>query len=783
MAATDLVIKTGLNTTWPMTFAQDRFGRVIGVNGIDRGIHWDTFSATADKIGIDAPVGIQSVAGAGGTSGTISGIYNCYYRYVDDRDGHKRYSDLSPVVATADLDRVTEIEWTALAQSLQSRVNKIELWRTAFAQTNTNKLYLIATLGHNGTITSTDEDGPTGTVTFTLPKGHGLIVGSIILVAGHSVAGYNTSHEILVVTSGADADVLRTDFTHATDGDPGGTWTVTGFKKDTNTDATLQALEFTSSFMLLTKPDGDYNANRFGVPPTNMGVVVRFQDRMLYAVPRPYSAGTVATTAGSSVVTGSGTTFISDMVGKSIEIDGQAKPYVIASFTSSTSIKLEEAALSSGSSKSYSIRPSATELNQIRFTEVDEPESAPATWTITVQENIDDRDRMTGLIPFGNQIIACKERHLYRLWFYDQPTIDAGVSLWQYRGLVNQRCWDVHEGVLFLMDERGPYRIGKGGVEPIGNGIQDTMRDGTIDWANKRWFFVHIDPLEELVYFFVGFAADSSTRPRRAFVWSIRREQWMPGPDEYAWEIGDIAKIEVSGQQKSVMATENDLHYFLNDGTFDGTAGSNTVRGTATASASTTLTDSAATFPTDAVGSTIAIVRGTGKGQIRRISTRNSGTQVTVSAAWTTNPSTDSVYVVGAIEYSYKTGQFRLVPSGQENNQAFRVAFTPTTNDAEFYLRRFMNHSASATNHDYQQDNNEQGIDWSAADADTICDIKLTRSTLEDEIGDHRWEWGGKSHMGHDQAKPKNLWVACELAGFQNQDQHKIHEIQIEGAV
>ena len=146
-------------------------------------------------------------------------------------------------------------------------------------------------------------------------------------------------------------------------------------------------------------------------------------------------------------------------------------------------------------------------------------------------------------------------------------------------------------------------------------------------------------------------------------------------------------------------------------------------------------------------------------------------------------PTTDSVYVIGAIEYSYKTGQFRLVPSGQENNQAFRVAFTPTTNDAEFYLRRFMNHNASATNHDYQQDNNEQGIDWSAADADTICDIKLTRSTLEDEIGDHRWEWGGKSHMGHDQAKPKNLWVACELAGFQNQDQHKIHEIQIEGAV
>jgi hypothetical protein len=664
-------------------------------------------------------------------------------------------------------------------------VNKIELWRTAVGDANTNKLYLIATLGHNGPITSSEQS--TTYINFIVPKGHGLVAGSTILVAGHSRTAYNTTHEINTIASGADSDGLITTTAWGAGTGTGGTWTVTGFKKDTNTDATLQALEFTSSFMLLTKPDGDYNANRFGVPPTGMGVVVRFQDRMLYAVPRPYSAGTVATTAGSSVVTGSGTTFTADMVDKSIEIDGQAKPYVIASFTSSTSIKLEEAALSSGSSKSYSIRPSAPELNQVRYTEVDEPESAPATWIITIQENVDDRDRMTGLIPFANQILCCKERHLYRLWFYDQPTIDAGVSLWQYRGLVNQRCWGIHEGTLYMLDERGPYRIGIGsktagrGIEPIGNGIQDTIRDGTIDWANKRWFFVHVDPLEELVYFFVGFAADSSTRPKRAFVWSIRREQWMPGPDEYAWEIGDIVTVEASGQQKSVMATENDLHYFLNDGTFDGTAGSNTVRGTATASASTTLTDSAATFPADAVGSTIAIVRGTGKGQIRRISTRNSGTQVTVSAAWTTNPSTDSVYVVGAIEYNYKTGKFNLIPSSKENGQAFRVAFTPTTSDAEFYLRRFMNHDASATNHDYQQDNNEQGIDWSAADADTICDMKLTRSTLEDEIGSHRWEWGGKSHLGHDQAKPKSLWVACELAGFQNQDQHKIHEIQIEG--
>ena len=160
-----------------MTFAQDRFGRVIGVNGIDRGIHWDTFGGSADNLGIDAPSGAVTITGAG--SGTIDGVYDCYYRYVDDRDGHKRYSDLSPVLsftATTDL----ELEWSALAQSSQSRVNKVELWRTALADANTNKLYLVATMGRNGTKTSSASNGAGAPkVNFTVPKGHGLLVGPL----------------------------------------------------------------------------------------------------------------------------------------------------------------------------------------------------------------------------------------------------------------------------------------------------------------------------------------------------------------------------------------------------------------------------------------------------------------------------------------------------------------------------------------------------------------------------------------------------------------------------
>ena len=777
MAATTEQIKTGLDVTWPMTFAQDRFRRVYGVNGIDRPIHWDTFGSTADNMGITVPVDAPAVAAAG--SGSLTGTYNCYFRYVDDRDGHKRYSSLSPVnspVASSD----AHFDWLGISPTtaVESRINKVQLWRTIDRDVSSNDIYLIAERGYVGNITSSADSG--GNVIYTVPDGHGLQVDDRIEVFNHSVGGYDGYQLVTAVTD----TTVKTDKTYSSDG-TGGTWTYEGLDTDNSTDATLMALKGTASHQLITKEDGDPNANRFTIPPTNMGVIVRYGDRALMAVPRNYSTGTVSTTANSDDITGSGTAFTSDMVGRTIEIDGEPQAYVIESQSSATAIVIEEAATNTLSGKSFIVRPTAAELLQIRYSEVDEFESMPATYTITVQENVSDLDKLTGLIPLGSFCIVAMERHLHRLQFFAQPRIDANVSYWKNRGMISQRCWALHESLtLYVMDENGPYMLNSDGmIVPIGDAIQNQWRDDTIDWANKRWFYVHLDPLEELVYFFVGFTADSSTRPQRAFVWSIRRQQWMPGADKYVWELGGIARVDVSGQQKSVMGAENDKFYFLNDGTQDGTAGANTVRGTATAATSTTLTDTAATFPTDVVESTVAIVRGTGKGQLRRVSTRNSASQITVASAWATTPDTTSVYVIGAVEYNGKLGKFELLPLSEDNKQSFRMAFTPTTNDAEFYLRRFMDHDAAATAPDERNDDMfDKGIEWAQDDVDIILDMKLARSTLADQNGDHRWEWGG--HVGgpdHTAYESKWRWVQPEIAGFQGADAHEFHELTIEG--
>jgi hypothetical protein len=79
--------------------------------------------------------------------------------------------------------------------------------------------------------------------------------------------------------------------------------------------------------------------------------------------------------------------------------------------------------------------------------------------------------------------------------------------------------------------------------------------------------------------------------------------------------------------------------------------------GTATAGGASTITNSAKTWATNQwTNYQIRIVSGTGAGQIRNVST-NTGTQITVSAAWTTQPDATSVYSLeGNDDYLYYMG-------------------------------------------------------------------------------------------------------------------------------
>jgi hypothetical protein len=78
----------------------------------------------------------------------------------------------------------------------------------------------------------------------------------------------------------------------------------------------------------------------------------------------PYETGTVSVTEDSNVVTGSGTTFTSAMVGRKIVIGSDTIAYKISAFTSATSITLETVYKGdTGSGKSYAIYQDIYQLN------------------------------------------------------------------------------------------------------------------------------------------------------------------------------------------------------------------------------------------------------------------------------------------------------------------------------------------------------------------------------------------------------------------------------------
>jgi hypothetical protein len=93
--------------------------------------------------------------------------------------------------------------------------------------------------------------------------------------------------------------------------------------------------------------------------------------------------------------------------------------------------------------------------------------------------------------------------------------------------------------------------------------------------------------------------------------------------------------------------------------------------GTATAGGATTLTNSAKTWGTNMWANyQVRIKSGTGAGQIRTIAS-NTGTVLTVSAAWTTNPDATSVYAIeGNGDFMYLLG----------NNAVTLYRYTVSTN-------------------------------------------------------------------------------------------------------
>lgn len=175
----------------------------------------------------------------------------------------------------------------------------------------------------------------------------------------------------------------------------------------------------------------------------------------------------------------------------------------------------------------YGVDTSGKARNSILFSEVDEPESVPEENEIVLQQNSRDADSVSALIPYGPTLLIMQTRHAYSLSFSSQPLIDAQVTPIAYRGCLNQRSWEIYDGVCYALDQSGIYAITPGGqVEPISDAIDDLFKT-KIDSSAFKWSFLSVDPATKTLRAFVAFTADNAGAfPSAAICYSLETKTW-----------------------------------------------------------------------------------------------------------------------------------------------------------------------------------------------------------------------------------------------------------------
>ena len=779
----DTISSSAFNTFQRLCFCKTRFGDLIAVNGVDRGFRWDGITTNVEQIGITAPTAAPTIAraaiSAAGKGGAISAIGDSSGLYEVTSSGHN--------LVDGDVVRIGNVVATSGAMANELNNQQFEVTGKT---TNTFKL---ANTVFDGAY---DTSPPAGTWS---KEGFGAIAGEYIFAYRYiddtSTKVPSSLTAITTTTANTGDQFTWSNLTAATEARAqhkielyrstsgvtnvlyrvetiahGGTPAV-----DQVDDATLNNSADADVLLILTNPPTDNSlvARRFEPPPNDRPIVVQFQDRYFYLGTVKYNRGTVSTSGSSTTLTGSGTDWVATMVGRYIDIVGQTAPREITAFVSATQLTLDTAINTSGS-KGYVMYPEPSKRRTVDFSEPDEPESVPVVNRFSVQEVSGDDDDIIGAMPQGPYLYLLGSRHKYAFSFMRKPLKDGTVRYTEDRGVFNHYCWDMYENTAYMMDDTGPYTFSGGSSSPIGTAIKDLWRkDGTgdtIDFTKTDKFHVKVDRAKGRAYFFVAFTGDSGNYPTRALVFNIRRKSW--DIYHYPQQVGSAATVQQTGETRFLLGAESSNVHMADKGNTDIVTAE--AEGTATGGSTTTLVDSGASFTTAMIGAPVYIYEGTGKGQIRTITART-GTQLTV-ATWTA-PDTTSKYIIGAIEWNWKSTSFGLPQDGTRHERRVSIKFTPTTGDQRMDLRLYFNGSSTAQDFETSQVLGDAVEIQETNKSDVVFFMQTARSSLENASGHESFRWDGTySSLSHGDHK-----VALELRGYAGDDVPKVQQIDVVG--
>lgn len=742
------------------TFAQAPNGMLYIADGVRDVQYTNGRYAALRTSGLAAPTTTPSISGS--STGSIIGRFYAYVRFGDDLGN---WSNLSPISAV--------YEPAAIAVTITGASNASPIVITtsgAHGRSTGNKVLIqdvAGNVGANGLWTVT----VLTTTTFSLDNsvGTGSFIGGGTVTAGVGQIDYTN------IQAPSDTKVTKRQILRNKDGD------ARVFYVDVET-TNLVLTSFTSTktsdqlsdpVPLLDADENDANVSRFGVIPDFKSVLTHFKGRFFLSGDYDDSRGSVAVTNGSPTVTGHGTKFHANYVGRFLDIPGNTSKYTISAVTNELSLTLS--ANYTGTTDpyaTYTIRTDDDERRTIYWAEADLPEAWAAAATRTLQED-PGSGRFRGQMVLNQWMFILAEYRTYRFHFVSDPATDSSVPTVSHRGLVNSRCWVNADGVAYLMDYLGIYAFDGANVESkVGEGVQELFRktalaDIKIRWERRDSFHAVLDPNEGVIRWFV--VMDGNEYPRHALCLHYRSGRW--GIEEYPFPVASSCLGELNGRPQVFLGTRPCRIVALEQGTLDGAnPTSGTVRGTVTSASFQSLSDSGAVFSSEFLGFPVSIVDGKGKGQQRSIIAVSS-TKLTVSQPWLIKPDTTSVYQVGGIRFKWKSLWFEFQENLKETWRAAHVQIRPTTNAANLDLRLYKDFSTTPEN---QSDTRGQSEHNGIGSEKDKPDLELT-TTKSSGFFSQRFD----AHRVP--SADGNRFLAVELAGVTNLDRIVVKRVRLDG--
>lgn len=460
---------------------------------------------------------------------------------------------------------------------------------------------------------------------------------------------------------------------------------------------------------------GSANVDMHGIPPTSLCLLAH-QSRMWYFGTAIYETGTVTATNASADVVGVGTSFTDGMVGMFFQIKGVSRVYIIESVTDATNLVLTEnygGTTATGTAYAIYGEDSILFYTYIGLTGILYPESVPqgaVQYWLPVSKDDGQPGIGLGLVRTAGQdiFIIAKESSMYIL-SGDRPATYDPIPLSATIGGYHRTMANTETGELIFAGKQGAYVTnGRSTPTSLTEGVIGNIWTGESDppwYINKERFkYMHGVYLKPRYYLWVA-SSDSSVEDKCLVYNTTKTDQG----GVVGWEGWYNVKATCSGIVRDAdgkpwvyFGDSNGFPcYFDPDTTNDG-AGSSTAetrRGTATAGASTTLTDTGAQFSITGdglKGVKIKILSGTGADQERVISS-NTSTVITVSSAWDTNPDNTSVYSIGYLDSYRTTGWLDFGSLLDKWIDKIKAVFKVVSTAYSFYIKHYTNFSTTQT--------------------------------------------------------------------------------------